>query len=38
MEYQTDRIMLINLEQVHIKSWYDEVFENVNAVFPFKDK
>lgn len=38
MEPQTDRIMFINLEEVYFNNWNDEVVENMNAIYPFKDK
>ncbi|VVC28862.1 Hypothetical protein CINCED_3A014362 [Cinara cedri] len=38
MEPQTDRIMFINLEQVYYDYWKDEIVENINALYSFKDK
>lgn len=38
MESQTDLIMFINLEEIYLDDWKDEVVENINARYPFKDK
>lgn len=38
MESQTDLIMFINLEEIYLDYWKDEVVENVNARYPFKDR
>lgn len=38
MEPQTDLIMFINMEQMYLNDWKDEVVENINAKYPFKDR
>lgn len=38
MQPQTDRILFINLEQVNNDNWNDEIVENINVIYPFKDK
>lgn len=38
MERQTDIIMFIDMEKMYLNYWNDEVVENVNARYPFKDR
>lgn len=38
MEPQTDLILFINMDEMYLDGWNDEVVENINAKYPFKDR
>jgi spore cortex formation protein SpoVR/YcgB (stage V sporulation) len=38
MEPQTDILMFIDMGKMYLDNWNDEVVENINARYQFKDR
>lgn len=38
MESQTDIVMFVDMNQMYLDNWKDEIINNIDAKYPFKNR